>query len=222
MTTTTLPALPVAPAGSGITYHRWTGLDDLPGMAAANARLRARCGLLEPVDVEAMHHRYTHLVNSDPLTDCIIARRDGVTVGYARTEWHDLTDGDRVFDFTSVVEPDAWGLGITEAFVAWCEDRLRQTAAGIPGDRRAWFGTGVFDGDTELEGVLLERGYDGRPLGRGDAPRHDGRPPGRPSPPARLRDPAGPARPDPGCRRDAGRGLPRALGRARGERRRHP
>jgi ribosomal protein S18 acetylase RimI-like enzyme len=160
MSTPTSLALPVAPAGRGITYRRWTGFDELPGMAAANARLRARCGMLEPVDLDAMRHVYTHLVNSDPLTDCIVARRDGATVGYGRAEWHDLTDGDRLFAFTSVVEPAAWGQGITEALVPWCEDRLREIAAGIPDDRRAWLGTYVFDGDTELERVLLTRGYE--------------------------------------------------------------
>jgi hypothetical protein len=133
MTVTQPLTLPVPPVGSGITYDRWTGLHDLPGMAAANARLRARCGQLEPVDEEAMRHRYTHLVNSDPATDCIIASRDGATVGYARTEWHDLTDGDRVFDFTSVVEPDAWGLGIHEAFITWCEGPAPPNGCRHPG-----------------------------------------------------------------------------------------
>jgi mycothiol synthase len=159
MTTTASPPPPVAP-GSGIDYRRWTGLDELPGMAAANARLRAHVGLLEPIDLESIRHRYTHLTNSDPATDCIIAERDGTTVGYARTEWHDLTDGDRLFDMTCVVEPDAWGLGIADAFVSWCEGRLRETASAMPRDRRSWFGTSVFDGDAELEATLLARGYE--------------------------------------------------------------
>lgn len=160
MSTMTSLALPVAPAGSSITYRRWTGFDELPAMAAANARLRARCGLLEPIDLESIRHAYTHLVNSDPVTDCIIASRDGVTVGYARTEWHDLTDGDRVFDLTTIVDPDAWGLGIMESLVTWSEHRLRETAAGLSDERRAWFSSYVFDGDLELGRVLLERGYE--------------------------------------------------------------
>ena len=160
MSTTTSLALPVAPAGSGITYHRWTGLDELPGMAAANARLRARCGLLEPIDLESIRHAYSHLVNSDPLTDCIIASRDGTTVGYARIEWHDLTDGDRTLDLTTILDPDAWGLGIMEALVAWSEVRLREVAAGIADDRRSWFSSYVFDGDLELGRVVREQGYE--------------------------------------------------------------
>jgi mycothiol synthase len=65
-----------------------------------------------------------------------------------------------VYDFTSVLEPDAWGLGITSALVAWCQERLRQTAGEHPTDRRSWFATNVFDGDVELEGVLRARGFE--------------------------------------------------------------
>ena len=94
--TTTLTRPPVAPAGSGIVHRQYRGLADVAGMGAANARLRTSVGLLEPIDVAAMEHSYTHLVNSDPLTDCVIVERDGTTAGYARVEWHDLTDGDEL------------------------------------------------------------------------------------------------------------------------------
>ncbi len=159
MSTTTSLALPVAPAGSGITYHRWAGFDDLPGMAAANARLRAAAGLLEPIDITAMRHTYSHLINSDPVTDCIVVRRNGETVGYTRTEWHDLTDGDRTLDFTAVLDPGSWGLGVADGLAGWAEARLREMATHLPPDRRTWFATYVFDGDAELEGALLGRGY---------------------------------------------------------------
>jgi ribosomal protein S18 acetylase RimI-like enzyme len=158
MTTTTLEP-PAAPAGGRITYRRYRGLEDIPGMAAANARLRTHVGLLEPIDVDAMLHRYTHLVNSDPLRDCVIAERDGATVGYCRVEWHDLVDGDRIHDITLVVDPAAWGNGIGGAFSGWAEERLREVAAERPSGRRAWFAQFVFDGDDEAERTVLARGY---------------------------------------------------------------
>lgn len=159
MVTTTALELPSARVGSGITYRPYRGLEDIPGMAVANARLRTHVGLLEPIDLEAMRHRYMHLVNSDPLVDCILAERDGSTVGYARVEWHDLTDGDRIYDITSVVEPVAWGLGIAGALIGWSEGRLREVAAANPTDRRCWFAQYVFDGDAEQERCSLVRGY---------------------------------------------------------------
>ena len=159
MTTFASLAPPTAAAGSGVTYRRYRP-DDLPGMAAANQRLRTLCGQLEPTDIEAMQHRYSHLVNSDPLVDCIVVERDGSIVGYCRTEWHDLTDGDRRYDLTTVVAPDAWGLGIGEALVAWGEGRSREVAATVPTERKAWYMGYVFDGDEELERVLQAGGYE--------------------------------------------------------------
>ena len=156
---TTSLALPSASAGSGIAFHGYAGIDEIPGMGAANARLRRHVGMIEPIDPDAMRHRYTHLVNSDPLVDCLVASRDGVTVGYARVEWHDLTDGDRIYDVTTVVEPDAWDLGITEAFLGWAEARVRHVAEAQPTVRREWYANAVFDGDEELERALKTRGY---------------------------------------------------------------
>lgn len=143
-----------------ITYRPYRGTEELAGMAAANARLRARLGLLETSDLAAMEHRYSHLVNSDPMSDCLVAARDGVTVGYARIEWHDLTDGDRVYDITTVVEPAAWGLGVADALFAWGEARLRQVSHSLAADRRCWFATYTYDGDEEAIPALLARGYE--------------------------------------------------------------
>jgi mycothiol synthase len=160
MTTTTTVPPPPAPAGSGATIRRWRGLEDIPGMAAANGRLRAQCGLLEPIDVAAMRHRYTHLVNSDPARDCIIVERDGAICGYGRLEWHDLVDGDRTYDMVTVLEPAAWGVGLLEAVLEWCEARAVELAREHPTGRRSHLTQSAFGGDTELAGVLAARGYE--------------------------------------------------------------
>jgi mycothiol synthase len=155
---TSLP-LPAAPEGSGATFRRWHGLEDIPGMAAANARLRAHVGLIEPIDVEAMRHRYTHLVNSDPATDLVLVERDGAVRGYARVEWHDLVEGSRLYDSTVVVEPSAWGLGIAEAMLSWCGGRSLELARDHPTDRPAFLGSYAFGGDANLELALSSLGY---------------------------------------------------------------
>jgi mycothiol synthase len=149
------PALP----GEGGTIRPYRGLDDIAGMAAANDRLRRHVHLLEPVEVEPMRHRYAHLVNSDPLVDCLVAEHDGRTVGYTRLEWHDLADGDRVYHLVTVVEPDSWGRGIGDAFVDWGEARSRIVARSIDGDRRSWFESWAFGGDDEHVGALVRHGY---------------------------------------------------------------
>lgn len=159
MTSTVIPALPPPDAARAIDYRMYRGPEELPGMMEANHRLRVRCGVLEPIDMASIEHRYSHLVNSDPRADCVLATRDNTTVGYGRVEWHDLADGDRLYDHTIVVAPDAWGLGITGALLAWCEARLLQVAAGHTDGRRAWFGTGVFDGDDDARAALESAGY---------------------------------------------------------------
>lgn len=144
---------------NGITYRPYRGPVELAGMAAATNRLRAHLGL-DPIDLAAMEHRYAHLVNSDPVTDCLVAERGGITVGHTRTEWHDLTGGGRSYDIKTVVEPDAWGVGGADALIAWGEARLRAISHGLPTDRRCWFASYTYDGDEETVPALLARGYE--------------------------------------------------------------
>jgi mycothiol synthase len=144
---------------SGVTYRPYRGPEDLAGMTEAEARLRARLGLIRGINLAAMEHHFAHLVNSDPLTDCLVAERDGAAVGYARTEWHDLADGDRVYETTMIVEPAAWGLGIAAVLLGWCEARQREIAGTHPRDRRCWRAAYACDGDEESIPALEDRGY---------------------------------------------------------------
>lgn len=159
-TDTHRPQVPKGLPGTGITFRRFRGLDaDLPGMAAANQRLRDHVGMLEPITAESMRHGYTHLVNSDPLVDCLVVERDGQIAGYVRAEWHDLVDGDRIYDLTIALEPAAWGLGVADAMAAWGEGRLREIARSHADDRRAWYASYAFGDAAELVEALEGRGY---------------------------------------------------------------
>jgi mycothiol synthase len=160
MTTLTSASPPAAIEGTGVTFRRWRDLDDIPGMAAANNALRERCSILESVDVEGMRHRYTHLVNSDAREDCIVIERDGLTQGYARMEWHDLADGDRLYDATLLVAPALWGTGAATAAVGWLEERAGELASAHPTAREAHLGHYLFGGDAEAEAALLAAGYE--------------------------------------------------------------
>jgi ribosomal protein S18 acetylase RimI-like enzyme len=128
-------------------------------MAVANARFRGHIAQTEPVDVDGVLHRFTHLVNSDPRRDCILVEHGGAVRGYIRVEWHDLADGDRVYDLATVLEPSAWGLGIMEAMVRWGEGRCREIALEHPTDRPSYLAGYVLGGDTELATTLGALGY---------------------------------------------------------------
>lgn len=158
--TTSPTLLPIAPAGSGIAYRHYRGLEEIPGMAAANAKFQAHIGRLGPVDVAAMQHRFTHLVNSDAQMDCIVAVLDGRTVGFSRAEWHDLVDGDRIYDIRAAVDPAAWGQGIWDGLLTWTEARLRVVARENRTSRRSWFASFAFGGDDEGIDALLRHGYE--------------------------------------------------------------
>ena len=159
MSTMTTVAPPPSPAGSGAAFRPWRGLEDIDGMAAANARLRDHLGLVESMDAASMRFRYSHLVNSDPATDCLVVERDGTTTGYARVEWHDLLVGERVYDFTCVLEPASWGLGLAEAMLAWCEARAAAMAREHRSDRPAFLQAFAFDGDADAICALAGAGY---------------------------------------------------------------
>ena len=64
--------------------------------------MRARLGPARTaIDMAAMEHHYAHLVNSDPAGGLPDRGAGRDTVGYARVEWHDLADGDRIYDHTT-------------------------------------------------------------------------------------------------------------------------
>ncbi|HEY5436687.1 MAG TPA: hypothetical protein VIK13_15770, partial [Candidatus Limnocylindrales bacterium] len=145
---------------TGISCRPYHGPQDLAGMTDAEARLRARLGLMRGINIAAMEHQFAHLVNCEPETDCLVAERDGVTAGYALVEWHDLAEGDRIYEITTVVEPAAWGLDTADALLAWGEARLEVIARTHPRDRRCWYAAYAYGADEESIPALQGRGYE--------------------------------------------------------------
>jgi GNAT superfamily N-acetyltransferase len=160
MTTLTSVPVPAAIEATGITFRMWRGPEDVPGMAVANNALRDRCGVLERVDVGGMRNHYANLVNSDPADDVLVIERDGVIAGYARIEWHDLADGDRIYDGTLLVSPAIWGHGVAATAIRWIEARAAVMAAAHPTDRVEHLGHYQFDEDAEAITALAELGYE--------------------------------------------------------------
>ena len=160
MTTVTRLTASTLPELDGVAFRLFRSLDDIPGMAAANARQRARFGVLDPVNIDRMRNHYEHLENSDATTDCLLAQVDGVTIGYARCEWHDLHTGERSLDTTVAVDPTHWGRGVIRALLGWSERRLREIERTLPRGGRTWFATEVFGRDGEPMAAAHELGYE--------------------------------------------------------------
>jgi mycothiol synthase len=150
---------PPAPESSGIRYRRYRDLDDIPAMARVKALLRRHCGVLGPVDVDAMTHDFRHLVGSEPTADCLLAELDTRVAAYGRASWRDHVNGLRVHHASVVVEPAVWGHGIGEALLDWVESRHVSLAAAHPTDRPRWLEIEVWDGDDELRAAVERAGY---------------------------------------------------------------
>jgi mycothiol synthase len=128
-------AVPHRPDIPGLRFRQWRGLDDLAGMAAANQRVRSEAGVQERINLTQMTHFYTHMTNCDLDRDLLVVERDGRTIGYARVEWRDMTNGKRQFFSLCVLDPLERGQGIGQAMLSWSEDRLVAIAATVPDDR---------------------------------------------------------------------------------------
>jgi len=124
-------AVPDRPAVVGLRFRRFRGPSDYPGMLAANQAARDDVGIEEVVTAEGLANHYDHLTNCDPDHDILIVERDGATIGYARVEWRDLTDGTRAFVSICALRPGERRRGIGRAMLGWCEDRLAAKAAAL-------------------------------------------------------------------------------------------
>jgi mycothiol synthase len=128
--------VPDRPAVPGLRFRGFRGEADFPGMAAANQAHRDSAGIEEAITAAAMAKDYAHLTNCDLDRDALIVERDGETIGYARVEWRDLTEGTRAFVSICALRPSERRRGIGRAMLGWCEERLAAKAAALP-DRAA-------------------------------------------------------------------------------------
>lgn len=151
--------MPRRPAVPGLRFRHWRGLEDLPGMAAANQAARDDAGYLDPISIEAMTSTYSHLTNSDLDRDLVIVEREGRTIGYVRVQWRDLINGDRQFFSFCVLDPAERRQGIGQAMLTWSEDRLAQIAAGVPDDRPGQLFGYTFSTDVAGNALLEKNGW---------------------------------------------------------------
>lgn len=123
--------VPHRPDVPGLRFRHFRGPEDYPGMAAANQAQRDDSGVEEVVTVESLANGYDHLVNCDPHDDILIVERDERTIGYARVEWRDLTNGSRTFLMVCLLDPRERRQGIGRAMLGWAETRQAAKAAAL-------------------------------------------------------------------------------------------
>jgi mycothiol synthase len=124
--------VPHRPDVPGLRFRHFRGAEDYAGMVGANQAMRDDVGVEEVITIATIANSYDHLVNCDPHDDILIVERDGGTIGYARVEWRDLTNGTRTFVMICLLDPRERRQGIGRAMLGWAESRQAAKAAALP------------------------------------------------------------------------------------------
>ena len=149
------------PAGlpAGILLRPYAGAADHPGMAAANNAWREAAGFIEFVDVPGMDVQYANIPDFEPAEDCVVLERDGAIAGYARVEWADARDGERLYSAVVIAPPGPDRPARIDALLDWCARRSRELAAAQATDRPRILDAFSPVLDEELTAAILRRGY---------------------------------------------------------------
>ena len=111
---------------SGYVRRPYAGSRDLPSMVDVINAVRRRDGVDEVAAVAEMAQQYEHLQRCDPATDIVVAEADGIVVGYARTQWDEVSEGYRAYWVVVEAHPDHPGLDAM--LYDWAEGRARAVA----------------------------------------------------------------------------------------------
>jgi GNAT superfamily N-acetyltransferase len=151
--------LPTPPNVPGLRFRRFRGASDYPGINATGNASRAADGMEWVTTEEDIAREYTHLVNTDPAQDMIVAEIDGRFVGYSHGDWSREEDGLYRYWFMPILVPEWRGHGIRRAMIRWMEARMRQVAADHPLDAPKVFSTFAPEKAPELMALLESEGY---------------------------------------------------------------
>jgi mycothiol synthase len=129
--------VPDAPAIPGLTFRRFHGEADYPGMVS----MLDACNEVDRLEyintVEEIAHVFSHLTNCDPDRDMLFAEVNGETVAFSRVWWTQEDDGCRLYKALGFVHPDWRRKGLGAAMLCYNEDRLRAMAGAHPaGEKR--------------------------------------------------------------------------------------
>jgi ribosomal protein S18 acetylase RimI-like enzyme len=150
---------PDAPEISGLTFRRFRGEADFPGIVAVYAACRPADGDQWPWTVEDAARDFAHLSRSDPSQDMIFAEIDGEMIGYGQSGWYSESDGTTLHTLNIRVTPGWRRRGIEQAIIRWLEERQRDVAAGQAEQGPHFFQGEWFDDAHDAIDLLLSEGY---------------------------------------------------------------
>lgn len=138
----------------------YRGPDDHPAMAAMMNRWYRAVGIEEVVTVEDLGLNYGHLVNCDPTVDMVMVETtDGRLVGYTRTDWEQVVDGDRKYAVFAKLDPDMRGTALPLALLTAGRDHAWAIAATHDVACRKLFEGWVADSEPEIHAAYESLGF---------------------------------------------------------------
>jgi GNAT superfamily N-acetyltransferase len=152
-TTAALPPI------SGLRFRHFAGPSDYAGMNDAANDARIANGDHFITALEGFANFYEHLVNSDRDRDLLIVDVHGEIVGYARTEWHDDADGNRIHQLICFLRPAWRRRGIGRAMLSALEARAAAVAVSLDGSMPSLFESNVEEADRGAVVLLEDCGY---------------------------------------------------------------
>ncbi|MBE0670578.1 MAG: GNAT family N-acetyltransferase [Anaerolineales bacterium] len=147
------------PAIPGLRFRHFRGPTDYPSMSTAIA-LSADADQVERVaTVEDIAMSYTHLTNSDPYHDMILAEINHEVIGYSRGWWFEEENGPRLYAFVGFLVPAWRRKGIGREMLRWMENRLRAIATEHPAEQEKFFQSFATQYEVGLAAMLENEGY---------------------------------------------------------------
>ncbi len=146
------------PSIPGLTFRRFRGEADLPGMLRVFNAVNEADGVDEVVTLDQLRLNYATLVNCDPDRDISVAAVGGEVIAYGRVYWQDLVEGGRTYENFGFVHPDWRRRGIGGALHRHNEARLREIGAAHEVAPK-WLAAEGWDEDAGNGALLLGDGY---------------------------------------------------------------
>lgn len=156
MDTILLPDAPIIP---GLLFRRFQGESDYPKMVAVITGSVKADQIERVATVEQIARESAHLVNCDLYQDMLFAEVGGEMIAYSGLFWLKNLEGQRIYSHWGFSLPEWRRRGIGRAMLHWCEQRLRQIAAGHPDDGPRYFQLEIVDSQIGAEALVQSEGY---------------------------------------------------------------
>jgi mycothiol synthase len=151
--------IPWTPEYAGITFRRFHGPEDYPGMVEVIRRCMEADQVKRAITEEDLDTFFKHLNNCDPYQDMLLVEKDGELVAYLRLDWQELSQGERIYKHIMNIAPEVREVGLGNALLNYAESHLERIASDHPEDSPKFFEMGINENEVDKKDILEIAGY---------------------------------------------------------------